>query len=214
MQSTTEQVISSLLGNALQEQQNNLANPNYKSLTEMKGKVPIQVISEISPAAAYTMGEAFVMALVKAWQISRQSLLYRVISVPGNKEIYLETTPKKNIELCLIIMDSLKDEDIEETTANINSQTFTKWKLYFPAAGHQGEPKEVRKNVFKMRVLSNRVHNIEKTVAKYCPHKGYAVLLNKGDRFVSATTLEDIAKQVKKYHTAGLFVNILLPDGK
>ena len=66
-----------------------------------------------------------------------------------------------------------------------------------------------------MKEFSNRVHNIEKAVAKYCPHKGYAVLLNKGDRFVSATALEDIAKQVKSYHnTAGLFVNILLPDGK
>ena len=65
-----------------------------------------------------------------------------------------------------------------------------------------------------MKALSNRVHNIEKTVAKYCPHKGYAVLLNKADRFVSATALEDIAKQVISYHTAGLFISILLPDGK
>ena len=51
-------------------------------------------------------------------------------------------------------------------------------------------------------------------MAKYCPHKGYAVLLNKGDKFVSAIALEDIVKQIKNYHTAGLFVNILLPDGK
>ena len=64
-----------------------------------------------------------------------------------------------------------------------------------------------------MRVLSNRVHNIEKAVAKYCPHKGYAVLLNKGEKFVSATALKDIANQVKNHHTAGLFVNILFPNG-
>ena len=113
IQSTKDQVITSLRGKALQEQQNFLANPNYKSITEVKGKVQIQVISEISPATAYTMGEALVMALIGAWQIPRQSLLYRVISVPGNKEIYLENTPKKNIELCLVIMDSLKEEDIE-----------------------------------------------------------------------------------------------------
>ena len=40
-----------------------------------------------------------------------------------------------------------------------------------------------------MRAYSNRVHNIEITVAKYCPHKGYAVLLNKEDKFVSVDAL-------------------------
>ena len=116
--------------------------------------------------------------------------------------------------MCLIIMDPLKEEEITEATTNIYSQTFTNWKLYFPAVEHQGDPKEIKRNVFKMKALSNRVHKIEKAVAKYCPHKGYAVLLNKGDIFVSAIALEKIAKQVKNFHTAGLFVNILLPDGK
>ena len=71
MQSTKDQVIGSLLRKALKEQQNFLVYPNYKSFTEVKRKVPIQVISEISPATAYTMGEALVMALVAVWQIPR-----------------------------------------------------------------------------------------------------------------------------------------------
>ena len=111
-------------------------------------------------------------------------------------------------------MDPLKEEEIDLATSTIKSQTFTDWKLYFPATDYEGEPKEVRRNIFKMKALSNKVHNIEKAVAKYCPHKGYAFLLNKGDMFVSAIALEDIVKQIRNYHTAGLFVNILLPDGK
>ena len=34
---------------------------------------------------------------------------------------------------------------------------------------------------------SNKLHNIEKGVAKYCPPTGYAILLNKGEVFNSAT---------------------------
>ena len=40
-----------------------------------------------------------------------------------------------------------------------------------------------------MKNRSNKVHNIEKAVAKHCPHKGYAVVLSRGEKFSSNTAL-------------------------
>ena len=57
-------------------------------------------------------------------------------------------------------MDPLKEEEIDEATSTIYSQTFTNWKLYFPATNHEGDPKEIRRNIFKMKALSSKVHNI------------------------------------------------------
>ena len=81
-------------------------------------------------------------------------------------------------------MDSLTEDEIVGAMTAFDEQTFKNWKLYLPAINHNGDPEEIKKNIWKMKALSNQVHNIEKAVAKYCPHKGYAVLLNKGDRFV------------------------------
>ena len=81
-------------------------------------------------------------------------------------------------------MDSLTEGEVVEAMTAFDGQTFKNWKLYLPAINHNDDPKEIKKNIWKMKALSNKVHNIEKAVAKYCPRKGYAVLLNKGDRFV------------------------------
>ena len=50
------------------------------------------------------------------------------------------------------------------------------------------------------------MHNIEKAVAKHCPSKDYAVLLNKGERFESALALQGIADAVRPHFTAGLLL--------
>ena len=52
------------------------------------------------------------------------------------------------------------------------------------------------------------MQNIEKAVAKYCPKRGYAILLNKGENFNSITDLEDIAKAVQPYNIGGLFISL------
>ena len=57
------------------------------------------------------------------------------------------------------------------------------------------------------------MQNIEKSVAKYCPKRGYAILLNKGENFNSITDLEDIAKAVQPYNIGGLFIS-LKKDGR
>ena len=87
-------------------------------------------------------------------------------------------------------MDYLNEKEVAETMTAFDKQTFTNWKLFLPAIDHnKDEPKQIKRDIYTMRAYSNRVHNIEKTVAKYCPHKGYAVLLNKGDKFVSVDAL-------------------------
>ena len=60
---------------------------------------------------------------------------------------------------------------------------------------------------------TNKVHNIERAVARHCPHKGYAVLLNKGENFNSILALKKIAKELKTYNRVGLFVS-LMKDGE
>jgi len=59
-----------------------------------------------------------------------------------------------------------------------------------------------------IRGFPNKVQNIEKAVAKHCPHRGYAVILNKGENFNSITALEEIAKAVKPHNTLGLFISL------
>jgi len=61
--------------------------------------------------------------------------------VPGNKEVFLEELPQRNIELCLIIMDGLTKEQLIYTSTLFNHQTYRNWRLIMPAADIANAPK-------------------------------------------------------------------------
>lgn len=39
----------------------------------------------------------------------------------------------------------------------------------------------------------NKGHNIEQAITKHCPHRGFAILLNKGERFNSSDAFEEFS---------------------
>ena len=59
-----------------------------------------------------------------------------------------------------------------------------------------------------MQGQSNKVHNIERGVARHCQPKAFAVLLNKDENFNSPTALAEIAKAAKPRGTVGLYVSL------
>ena len=186
---------------------------DYKTLTEAKGKAPVQVVSDFSIGSTFAYLEQLILDRVKPESVPRGSLIHRVLSAPGNKEIFLDPLPEKKVELCLVVMDSLGEGELPALRDAFDGQTFRDWRLYLPLRGFEGEPQELKPRVFKMRARSNRVHNTEKAVAAYCPHRSYAVLLNKGDSFPSAKALEEIALGVRPRNTLGLFLPVVV-NGK
>ena len=52
------------------------------------------------------------------------------------------------------------------------------------------------------------MHNIEKAVTRHCPHRGYAIVLNKGENFNSLEALKEIANAVKPFNIAGLLISL------
>ncbi len=70
------------------------------------------------------------------------------------------------------------------------SQTYQNWRLVLPAKEIETTPLITDKRIVVMEAKSNKVHNIEKAVAKYCQPKGYAVILNAGETFNSDSALE------------------------
>ena len=59
-----------------------------------------------------------------------------------------------------------------------------------------------------MKSGTNKVHNMERAVTRHCPHRGYAILLNKGENFNSLEALKIIENSVKPYYTAGLLISL------
>ena len=61
--------------------------------------------------------------------VKNNSILEKVLKVPGNKEIFYEELPPRNISLCLIIIDDLDLKQVELASQLYREQTFTNWKM-------------------------------------------------------------------------------------
>ena len=54
-----------------------------------------------------------VRGTAKPEQLSNQSLLSQVLSAPGNKEVFLQPLPPREVELCLVVMEGLNLSSLE-----------------------------------------------------------------------------------------------------
>jgi len=60
-------------------------------------------------------------------------LLKKVLSAPGNKEVFVDKLPKRDIELCLIVMEDLSKAKIDVMRSAFKRQTYKHWKLVIPS---------------------------------------------------------------------------------
>jgi hypothetical protein len=61
------------------------------------------------------------------------SVMEKVLSAPGNKEIFVDRLPPRNIEVCLIIMENLTSAQIAVMRNAFDNQTYKNWKLVIPS---------------------------------------------------------------------------------
>ena len=86
-------------------------------------------------------------------------------------------------------MDLLNNQELKKTASAFDNQTFTNWKLILPTEDEESAPRIDNEKVEVMKSGTNKVHNIERGVTRYCHHKGYAIILNKGENFNSTLAL-------------------------
>jgi hypothetical protein len=107
------------------------------------------------------------------------SIVDRVLTIPGNREIFLNRNPEREIELCLIILDELSEPLKEQENFAVN-QSFKAWKQIMFIKNMETTPKATDSRHVYLRSSGQTVRNIEIAVTKHCDVKGYAVLLRMG----------------------------------
>ena len=138
----------------------------------------------------YTNGilEKLIMGRMNANTLAPNSIMKKILSVPINTEVFLQPLPEKIVQLCIIMMEPIPKEEFSKVASSLDKQTFKDWKFVIPTP----DPDAVKtdnKKIIIMKNRSNKVHNIEKGAAYYCPHNSYGVLLNRGETFNSDKAL-------------------------
>ena len=67
-------------------------------------------------------------------------------------------------------MDDHNNHEIKEVSSAFDNQTFKNWKMVLPARDLDRDPVFDNNKITMMKSGMNKVHNIEKGVARYCPH--------------------------------------------
>ena len=61
--------------------------------------------------------------------MSNSSLMYQVLKIPGNAEVFLRPLPPREIQLCLVVMEGLDEQGIREMASGFQEQTYSNWRL-------------------------------------------------------------------------------------
>jgi hypothetical protein len=136
------------------------------------------------------------------------SLIERVLSTPGNREVFMRANPERHIELCLIMLDEL-DAPLPSKLANFAvNQTFENWRqvMFLKKASGVFSAGDYRHTY--VNSSGQMLRNIEVAVTQHCSSKGYAVLLWTGETFAHERALAEIVKAVQPREVLGAFVGL------
>ena len=62
-------------------------------------------------------------------ELDNSSLMYQVLKIPGNAEVFLRPLPPRDIQLCLVVMEGLDEQGIREMASGFQEQTYSNWRL-------------------------------------------------------------------------------------
>ena len=139
-------------------------------------------------------------------QYSIGSLFDRMTKTPNNKEVFLERPPRRYVEMCVIIMTELEEKQLLQAKKMLEGEKYTKWKQVMFVKDKQ-EPK-IENNFVTLTTSGNQIRNIEVAVTQHCDHKGYALLMNLGEKFSMKSPLISIADSLADRDIVGAAVNI------
>ena len=64
-------------------------------------------LTGIKNSATRMLQEELITGKVNSSNVSSNSYIYKILSAPGNKEVFLEPLPEKKVQLCIVVMDAL-----------------------------------------------------------------------------------------------------------
>lgn len=65
-------------------------------------------LTGIKNSATRMLQEELITGKVNSSNVSSNSYIYKILSAPGNKEVFLEPLPEKEVQLCIVFMDALE----------------------------------------------------------------------------------------------------------
>ena len=121
------------------------------------------------------------------------------------------------MEICVIIMKTLKWTDIDEKVVNLlGHQKYQSWKQIMFVNASSAKPDNLKtelpgkgdKRFVFLNSSPSLVRNIEMAATHHCSKESYAILLNPGEVFNNPDALTEIARQTSPRDIVGGFIPI------
>jgi hypothetical protein len=141
-------------------------------------------------------------------------MVRQIVEVPINHALFLSPLPERNISFCIVQLDPVQEAvETDRQQEMLRKQGYEDWKAVYFVKGDEDAAKghsDAKAVLVKDR--GNKGHNIEQALTKHCPHRGFALLLNKGEIFNSSTALAELASLVRPRDVLGAFLPLTVKN--